>query len=169
VDGSGFVLQQNIYNTSSLAAFQASRGRKNDASLHFRDQTGLKDNLSLTVEWQTLDFMEARIHPTQVTVGPDIKVFKQARQMESYPAFLVAQPASSPLAGYCLVVSCGPIDPIAALTDPHMVLLGGWGPCEVDDQGRDQSMLAALYPVKLFEKTKAELGTVDFVPTSNSA
>lgn len=169
LDGCGFVLQQNLYNTRSLAPFQPKAGRKNDAGLHFRDQAGLKANLSLTVEWHTLEFMEALVHPTQNAIGPDIKVFKQAMHMEPYPAFLVAQPSSSPLARHCLVVSCGPIDPIAALTDPHMVILGGWGPCEVDDQGRDHSMLAAMYPVKLFEKTRAELGTVDLIPTSRSA
>ena len=107
--------------------------------------------------------MEANLDLPDGVAGPVTQLISRATGV-AFSAFFVMQPAGFPLREHLLVVGVELAHPLPTVTEPTMILLGGFDPDEGTEPGQrvpQTGLLAWKYPQNPSEDLRSLLGSVD--------
>ena len=120
--------------------------------------------VSIEGEWRRRAALEANIDVLDGVVGPLATLVHRRRGTAQQSFFLAPRTGFE---SHVLVLSCTEATIPENVTDPLLIMMGGWDPHEVTGglpEVRQTGCLAALYPLTAPEEMAARIGLIDFEP-----
>lgn len=149
-----------FHPTGFKAVKKAKRAR---AYLPFEFPGELPQAITVFAEWRRRRAMEANLDIPNGTAGPVTQITNRKTGATSNVFFLM-QPVGFALRDHLLIVGVEPTHPLPEITEPTMILLGGFDSHEVAEPGqkaRHTGLLAWKYPNEPLEHVRNLLGSVD--------
>lgn len=160
----GLVFQLYIYYPEKFK--EATKAKKGRAYLPFDFAERLPQAITVFAEWRRRRAMEANLDPPNGVTGPVAEIINRKTGVTSTVFFLM-QPNGFALRDYLLIVGVEPTLPLPNVTEPTMILMGGFDPNEVAEpgqKGRHTGLLIWKYPFEPTESLRDLLGSVDLDP-----
>jgi hypothetical protein len=157
----GFVFQLHIYHPERFE--KVTKTKKRRAYLPFLFAGRLPQAITVFAEWRRRRAMEANLDPANGVAGPVTEIISRKTGVASTVFFLM-QPVGFALRDYVLIVGVEPTRPLPNVTEPTMILMGGFDPHEVAEPGhkaRHTGLLIWKYPYEPTESLRSLLGSVD--------
>jgi hypothetical protein len=157
----GLVFQLHIYHPEKFE--EVTKAKKRRAYLPFVFEERLPQAITIFAEWRRRRAMEANLDPPNGVAGPVTQIINRKTGVASTVFFLM-QPDRFALHDHLLIVGVEPTQPLPNVTEPTMILMGGFDPNEVAEpgqKGRHTGLLIWKYPFEPTESLRGLLGSVD--------
>jgi hypothetical protein len=160
----GHLFEVHAYD---LAGFEALTALKSDrVHLPFVLPDHATRGVTIVGEWRRKKDIRASMVRGTDQAGPLLNLVDR-KSGAPYQAFTVGQPLHFPLRDHVLTINCGEAPAVESITEPTMVLMGGWDFHEVEEIGKPVPPLKGLiwvYPHHLSEEALSQIPSVDFTP-----
>jgi hypothetical protein len=157
----GLVFQLHIYHPEKFE--EVTKAKKRRAYLPFVFEERLPQAITIFAEWRRRRAMEANLDPPNGVAGPVTQIINRKTGVASTFFFLM-QSDRFALRDHLLIVGAEPTQPLPNVTEPTMILMGGFDPNEVAEpgqKGRHTGLLIWKYPFEPTESLRGLLGSVD--------
>ena len=159
----GHLFEIHAYDLEAFAPLVAGAEKRRRTYLPFAT-TGSPGGVSLVAEWRRRSELSAYSARSGRQVGP-IDEIPRRHDGQLHKAAMWAPPADCPLKDHLLCLSVSIIEPPPGLTEPKLLLLGGWTyPPEPLEPGNSVEFLAFSYPIPEEAAFAEQLQSIDFVP-----
>jgi hypothetical protein len=155
-DSIGLVFQLHSYHPSAFSRLMKAKAGR--AYLPFLCRPTLPKAITIEAQWRRRSDVEANIEPQGRRAGPLNEIIHRKSGARSQ-VFFVGQPQGFPLRDHVLLVSVEPTRELPNITDPTMILVGGFDPHE--GTSRQEGLLSWMYPHHPSDALRTQLGTVD--------
>jgi len=158
----GVVFQLHIYYPEKFE--NATEAKRKRAYLPFVFQGGLPQAITVFAEWRRRHAMEANLDPPNGVAGPVTQIINRKTGVASTVFFLM-QPVGFAMRDHLLIVGVEATRPLPNVTEPTMILIGGFDPHEAAEPGqraRQTGLLFWKYPYQASDHLRSLLGSVDF-------
>jgi hypothetical protein len=157
----GHVFRLHIFHPEGFT--EATKAKRKRAYLPFVFYGSLPQALTVFAEWRRRRAMEANLDPPNGVAGPDTQSISR-KTGTAFTVFFLMQPGGFPMRDHLLVVGVEPARPLPNVTEPTMILVGGFDPHEPTEPGQkvpQTGLLVWKYPQEPSEHLRCLLGSVD--------
>jgi hypothetical protein len=166
----GSIFQMFAFWLRGFEITRAEEMRQDRAWIQFRMDDQHIFGVSIEGEWRRRAALEANIEPGDGEAGPQATLIHR-RTGEAKQSFFLAPPAGSSLDSHILVLTCRQTAVPSDVTEPLLILLGGWDPSEIREGETSLGQtgcLVALYPVQSPDELAKRIGSIDFQPPTRA-
>jgi hypothetical protein len=159
------IFRVHVYFPNGFAEWKADKQAKDRVYFPTLFNPNLPTAITIQASWRRKQFLVDRLDRKEGELGPIAKVFDKTENRLSQ-LFLLGQPQDSPYPDHVLAIEVVETKPLAAISSPSLIFIGGLDAPAPDAKPGDPSdaCLIAWYPLNNAVEKAAQIGTIDTKP-----